>query len=102
ARGVDIRADLYSLGCTLYFLLTQQPPFVGGTGLQKVIKHVSVKPPDVESLRAGVPPEVAAAVRKLLAKNPSDRFQTPAQVADVLVPFCEKIIFSEILEPTLS
>jgi hypothetical protein len=83
-HGADIRADLYSLGCTLYFLLTGQVPFPEGNLTQKIARHQMVDPPPVERLRPEVPPAVSAVVRRLLAKRPEDRYQTPAELAEVL------------------
>jgi serine/threonine-protein kinase len=104
SRNVDIRGDLYSLGCTLYHLLAGQPPFPGGEPVDKLLKHCSEEPPPVEEVRrrrltearrsAGqpppvraeveVPPEVVAVLQRLMAKEPEDRYQTPAEVAGVL------------------
>src|SRR5208283_4088742 len=83
-HSADIRADIYSLGCTFYFLLIGQPPFPGGTLPEKLLKHHSVEPQLVTELRKDVPPEMAAVVKKMLAKRPPDRFQTPGEVARVL------------------
>ena len=74
-HGVDTRADIYSLGCTFYYLLTGQPPFSGGTLAQKLLGHQQVEPPAVQGLRADVPASVAAVLRKMLAKEPAHRFQ---------------------------
>jgi hypothetical protein len=84
---VDIRADLYSLGCTFYFLLTGQVPFPGGTLIQKLDKHRWQTPTPLERLRPGIPPGVAAVVNRLLAKRPCERYQRPAELADALEPF---------------
>ena len=84
SHEVDIRADLYSLGCTLYFLLTGKPPFPGGEALQKLLKHRLHEPVPVEQLRPDTPPGVAAVVRRLMAKRPEDRYQTPAEAATAL------------------
>jgi serine/threonine-protein kinase len=85
-HDVDIRSDLYSLGCTLYFLLTGSVPFVGGNTLTKIIRHASEEAVPVEEIRLDVPAAVAALVRKLMAKDPAGRFQTPAEVAAALAP----------------
>lgn len=84
SHRVDIRADLYSLGCTFYFLLTGQVPFPGGTAMEKLSNHAFHIPTPVEQLRPDIPPGVAAVIRKLLAKKPEDRFQSPAELAAVL------------------
>ncbi len=69
--AADIRSDLYSLGCTFYFLLTGEVPFPGGTPLEKLERHATVDPEPVEQLRPVVPPGVAALVRRLMAKDPA-------------------------------
>jgi serine/threonine protein kinase/WD40 repeat protein len=84
AHSADIRSDLYSLGCTLFFLLTGQVPFPACNLTQKLLKHQLDAPPAVESLRPDVPPSVAAVVRRLMAKKPADRYQTPAEAAAAL------------------
>ena len=85
AHLADTRADLYSLGCTLYFLRTGQPPFSGGTPTEKLIKHQMDSPPPVERLRGDVPAWLSAVVERLLAKKPEHRFQTPAEAAEALI-----------------
>jgi serine/threonine protein kinase len=83
---VDIRSDLYSLGCTFYFLLTGQVPFPGGTTVEKLNRHTTDEPLPVEQLRPDLPQEVADIVQCLLAKNPVNRYQTPAELVMDLVP----------------
>jgi serine/threonine-protein kinase len=84
SHAIDIRADLYSLGCTLYYLLSGQAPFEGGTLVEKLLHHQLDPARPVEKLRPDVPPDVALVVRRLMAKRPEDRYPTPAEVADVL------------------
>jgi WD40 repeat protein len=87
ARTADIRADIYSLGCTLYCLLTGRPPFGDRTLLAKIVAHSQEAPRPVTDYRADVPPEVVAILERMLAKDPAQRFQTPAEVAQALAPF---------------
>lgn len=81
SRQTDARSDIYSLGCTLYYLLTGQVPFPTGTVTEKLLHHVMDQPQPVEKIRADVPAELAVIVRKLMAKRPDDRYQTAADVA---------------------
>ena len=87
AATVDIRGDIYSLGCTFYYLLTGQPPFPGGSLMQKILKHQQAEPAPVESFRGDMPPALSVILGRMLAKNPDDRYQTPAALALALVPF---------------
>ena len=84
ARTVDIRADIYSLGCTFYYVLTGKAPFPGGSDVQKLIRHQSEKPFPIEDLRPGVPSDVARILGRMLEKRPDDRYTTPQQLADAL------------------
>lgn len=88
-HGADIRSDLYSLGCTFYCLLTGQVPFPGGSALDKLVKHESAQAEPVELLRPATPPGVAVIVRRLMAKNPDDRFPSPIDLARALEPFSQ-------------
>jgi serine/threonine-protein kinase len=90
SRAVDIRADLYSLGGTLFFLLAARPPFQAETLAEVLLKHQMEEPASLRDLRPGVPEGVDAIVRRLLAKKPEDRFQSPADVAAVLRPFADE------------
>ncbi len=85
-RQADIRADIYSLGCTLYFLLSGAPPFLG-TAFDVLDAQHSKEAPLLNERRTDVPAELALLVAKMMAKDPDRRFQTPAQVARALVPF---------------
>ena len=84
---VDIRSDLYSLGCTFYFLLTGQVPFPGGSTMEKLVRHTTEDATPVEQLRPDIPATVAILVRRLMAKDPQERFQNPGDLAAALVPF---------------
>ncbi len=87
ARRADIRADIYSLGCTFYYLLTGGPPFQG-TSLYDILQaHHSMEATPLNLKRPEVPVELAALVGKMMAKEPGRRFQTPKAVAQALVPF---------------
>ena len=84
---VDHRADLYSLGCTFYYLLAGQLPFPNGTTLEKLLQHQLDQPPPIRGLRRDVPEKVAEAVHRLLAKHPERRFQSGDELALALQPW---------------
>jgi serine/threonine protein kinase len=84
SHAVDIRADLFSLGCTFFFLLSGNVPFPGRTSLEKLDRLRWGRPRPLERLRRDVPDGVAAIVRKLMAKNPQERYQTPAELMTAL------------------
>ena len=84
SSDVDIRADIYSLGATFYFLLTARTPFLEGTVAQKLIWHQTRKPKALRLLRPELPAELIAIVEKMMAKDKTQRFQNPAQVAEAL------------------
>jgi tRNA A-37 threonylcarbamoyl transferase component Bud32 len=84
SHAVDGRTDLYSLGCSLYFLLAGRGPFPGGTAMEKLVKHRFEEPEAIELLRPGVPPAVAAVVRTLMGKRPEDRYPSAAAASEAL------------------
>jgi hypothetical protein len=86
-HSVDIRADIYSLGCTLYHLLTGRVPFPGGTLIDKVSRHLSEEAEPLSAVRPGLPEGLEAVVARMMAKDQSQRYPTPAAVADALAPF---------------
>ncbi|MFO0970530.1 MAG: serine/threonine-protein kinase [Gemmataceae bacterium] len=85
--SVDIRADIYGLGCTFYYLLTGQPPFPQRHLGQKLMMHRKERPRPLSEFRRDVPGEVDDILKRMMAKTPAQRFQTPAAVALALVPF---------------
>jgi tRNA A-37 threonylcarbamoyl transferase component Bud32 len=87
AQNADTRADLYSLGCTLYRMLTGQVPFPGGGTLDKLLAHAQQKPAPLSKFRSDLPRGLEEVVVKLMAKRPEDRYQTPAEAAAALAPF---------------
>jgi serine/threonine protein kinase len=84
---VDIRADIYSLGALLYFLLMSKPVFDGGSVTQKLIRHQREVPESLHNLRPYIPQALANVVARMLEKAPSRRFQTPADVIDAFMPW---------------
>jgi serine/threonine protein kinase len=80
-QNVDLRSDIYSLGATLWFMMTGQPPFRGSIA-EVIYDHMAVPPPE-EVLRQ-MPSPVADLLRKMLAKAPEDRFQSPLELSQTL------------------
>jgi formylglycine-generating enzyme required for sulfatase activity len=99
SKGVDIRADLYSLGCTLYHLLTGKVPFPADSLAGKLLAHQQKVAVGVEVLRPDLPRGLAAVVRRLLAKDPAERYQTPQTLAQALQPFVREVALPPRLFP---
>jgi serine/threonine-protein kinase len=86
SHSVDIRADLYSVGCTLYYLLTGKPPFGEFPLMRKLMMHQNEDAKPIRELQPGVPEALEAVTRRLMAKRKEDRFQTPTELVEALTP----------------
>ncbi len=92
SHEVDIRADIYSLGCTFYFLLTGKAPFHDANITQKLLLHQIRDPVPIEQFVPGIDPGIVEVVLKMMAKKPEDRFQLPGEVVGALVPWTQEPI----------
>ena len=87
---LDHRADIYSLGCTCYFLLTGHPPFPEGTLAERIVKHQTEEPGDIASQRPDTPGELIEICTKMMAKKPEDRYQSAEEVSRLLAAWKPK------------
>jgi serine/threonine-protein kinase len=84
AHQVDARADIYSLGCTLFYLLTGKAPYSGGTLAQTLVGHQQEPVPDISRSHRELPPGLNSILKRMMAKQPAERFATAAEVAQAL------------------
>ncbi len=84
SHKVDRRTDIYSLGCTLYYLLSGHPPFNSGSLAQRLVAHQTRPAPPITNDRPEVPAELQAIMEKMMAKKVEDRYQTAQEVADAV------------------
>jgi serine/threonine protein kinase len=89
SHSVDIRADIYSLGATFYFCLTGRTPFAEGSVAQKLIWHQTRQPKPIRQLRPETPEALSNLIERMMAKDPSQRPQTPMEVAEALAPWTQ-------------
>ncbi len=89
SHQVDHRADIYGLGCTLYFLLVGKPPFPDGTLAQRIAKHQKEMPTSIRKLRSDCPGELEGICVKMMQKEPQYRYQSAADVAEALRKFVQ-------------
>jgi serine/threonine protein kinase len=87
ATSADKRIDMYSLGCTLHFMLIGRPPFGEGSISERLLKHQTADPEPIISLRSDVPQELAHVCQKMMAKKPSDRYSCADDLAAALAHF---------------
>ena len=101
SRLVDARADIYSLGCTLYFLLSGQPPFPQGSLTQKLIWHQQRAPEPLSKHNVTIPPTLALVLERMMAKKAEDRYQTAGEVAQALSGFA-RLPEGIVLDPAIA
>ena len=97
SRGVDARADIYSLGCTLYYLLTGRLPFPKGSVAERLVQHQKAQPKPIAALRPAVPQSLICICERMMAKKPDQRFQSMAAVVREIETW---LAASEVAAPT--
>ena len=89
ARNVDVRSDIYSLGCTMFHMLTGEPPYPSGTVFQKVVNHHGSHPPSPSEKCRNVPPQLSRVVQRMMATNPDERYANADSLVNDLVQIAE-------------
>jgi len=93
-RRADVRSDIYSLGCTFYHALTGRPPVSEGTAAKKLYAHQHVNPLDPRAINPNIPDDLAAILSGMMAKNPAQRYQSPADLIAHLKGVAERLKLS--------
>ncbi|WP_437203882.1 serine/threonine protein kinase [Planctomicrobium sp. SH664] len=91
ARNVDVRSDIYSLGCTLYHMLTGEPPYPTGTMFEKVMNHHRSTAPDPAQKNLRVSPQLSRVVQRMMASNPDERYQSAESLISDLLPIANAL-----------
>ena len=86
SSAADIRSDIYSLGCTIFHALTGRAPFAEGTLTERILRHAEAEPPDPRTFNPDIPAGLVEVLRRMLTKKPEERYQTPKELLDALLP----------------
>ena len=90
-RSVDVRSDIYSLGCTIYHMLTGEPPYPEGNAFQKLLDHQGKQPPDPARKNPRISERLSSVIRRMMASDPDKRFSTPQALIRELMFVAEEL-----------